>query len=201
MASCSCALAPDRSGVRFPTLQSISDSTRLILFSNICRIDRSSEQALRCPFCNHDDDRVIDSRATDDGTAIRRRRACDHCSKRFTTYERVEGEEALMVVKKDGRRQAFDRKKVLHGMTVACEKRPIPVEDLEAAVNRIYHHLLSEGVREVNSTNIGQKVMDELHRLDQVAYVRFASVYRQFKDLDEFMHELRRVIGEGAVPK
>ena len=96
---------------------------------------------------------------------------------------------------------AFDRKKVLHGMTVACEKRPIPVEDLEAAVNRIYHHLLSEGVREVSSTNIGQKVMDELHRLDQVAYVRFASVYRQFKDLDEFMHELRRVIGEGAAPK
>jgi transcriptional repressor NrdR len=155
---------------------------------------------LRCPYCNHDDDRVIDSRATDDGTAIRRRRACDHCSKRFTTYERVEGEESLMVVKKDGRRQAFDRRKVLHGMTVACEKRPIPVEDLEAAVNRIYHHLLSDGVREVSSSTIGQKVMDELHRLDQVAYVRFASVYRQFKDLDEFMFELRRVIGEGTVP-
>ena len=158
---------------------------------------RIPERALRCPYCNHDDDRVIDSRATDDGTAIRRRRACDHCGKRFTTYERVEGEESLMVVKKDGRRQAFDRKKILHGMTVACEKRPIPVEELEAAANRIYHHFLSDGVREVNSTDIGQTVMEELHRLDQVAYVRFASVYRQFKDLDEFMHELRRVIGEG----
>jgi transcriptional repressor NrdR len=152
---------------------------------------------LRCPFCNQDDDKVIDSRATDDGTAIRRRRACSVCSKRFTTYERVEGEESLTVVKKDGRRQSFDRRKVLHGMTVACEKRPVAVEDLEAAVNRIYHKLISDGVREVSSVVIGQLVMEDLHKLDQVAYVRFASVYRQFKDLDEFMHELRRVIGEG----
>ena len=156
---------------------------------------------MRCPFCNHDEDRVIDSRATDDGTAIRRRRACDHCNKRFTTYERVEGEETMMVVKKDGRRQTFDRKKILHGMTVACEKRPIPVEELEAAANRIYHHLLSEGLREVSSSEIGRRVMEELHRLDQVAYVRFASVYRQFKDLDEFMNELRRVISEGDKPR
>jgi transcriptional repressor NrdR len=152
---------------------------------------------LRCPFCNQDDDKVIDSRATDDGTAIRRRRACNVCSKRFTTYERVEGEESLTVVKKDGRRQGFDRRKVLHGMTVACEKRPVAVEDLEASVNRIYHKLISDGVREVSSERIGQLVMEDLHKLDQVAYVRFASVYRQFKDLDEFMHELRRVIGEG----
>jgi transcriptional repressor NrdR len=152
------------------------------------------ELSLRCPYCNNDDDRVIDSRATDDGTAIRRRRACDQCNKRFTTYERVEGEEAMMVVKKDGRRQAFDRKKILHGMTVACEKRPVPMEELEAAANRIYHHLLSEGAREISSVEIGKRVMDELHRLDQVAYVRFASVYKQFKDLDEFMFELRRVI-------
>jgi transcriptional repressor NrdR len=156
---------------------------------------------LRCPYCNQDDDRVIDSRATDDGTAIRRRRVCNLCSKRFTTYERVEGEEALTVVKKDGRRQSFDRKKVLHGMTVACEKRPVSVEVLEAAVNRIYHRLISDGVREISTTVIGQMVMDELHKLDQVAYVRFASVYRQFKDLDEFMFELRRVIGEGAKPQ
>ena len=155
---------------------------------------------MRCPYCNHDDDRVIDSRATDDGTAIRRRRACDHCGKRFTTYERVEGEESLMVVKKDGRRQAFDRKKVLHGMTVACEKRPIPVEELEAAANRIYHHFLSDGVREVNSTDIGQRVMEELHKLDQVAYVRFASVYRQFDGVDEFQQELARLELAGADP-
>jgi transcriptional repressor NrdR len=152
---------------------------------------------LRCPFCNQDDDKVIDSRATDDGTAIRRRRACNLCAKRFTTYERVEGEEALRVVKKDGRIQSFDRRKVLHGMIIACEKRPVPSEELEGAANRIYHKLLSDGVREVSSVAIGQLVMEELHKLDQVAYVRFASVYRQFKDLDEFMVELRRVIGEG----
>jgi transcriptional repressor NrdR len=152
---------------------------------------------LRCPFCNQDDDKVIDSRATDDGTAIRRRRACNLCAKRFTTYERVEGEEALRVIKKDGRIQSFDRRKVLHGMIIACEKRPVPSEDLEGSANRIYHKLISDGVREVSSVAIGQLVMDELHKLDQVAYVRFASVYRQFKDLDEFMVELRRVIGEG----
>ena len=126
---------------------------------------RFPERALRCPFCNQDDDKVIDSRATDDGTAIRRRRACNVCSKRFTTYERVEGEESLTVVKKDGRRQGFDRRKVLHGMTVACEKRPVPVEDLEASVNRIYHKLISDGVREVSSERIGQLVMFELLRL------------------------------------
>ena len=152
---------------------------------------------MRCPFCNQDDDKVIDSRATDDGTAIRRRRACNLCAKRFTTYERVEGEEALRVVKKDARIQSFDRRKVRHGMIIACEKRPVPSEDLEAAANRIYHKLLSDGVREVSSVVIGQMVMEELHKLDRVAYVRFASVYRQFKDLDEFMDVLRRVIGEG----
>ena len=108
------------------------------------------EHLLRCPFCNQDDDKVIDSRATDDGTAIRRRRACNLCAKRFTTYERVEGEEALRVVKKDARIQSFDRRKVLHGMIIACEKRPVPSEELEAAANRIYHKLLSDGVREIS---------------------------------------------------
>lgn len=152
---------------------------------------------MRCPFCQLDDDRVIDSRATDDGTAIRRRRVCNACAKRFTTYERVEGEESLRVVKKDGRTQPFDRRKMLQGMQVACEKRPVTTEALEAAVNRIHHQLLSEGDREVPSSRIGELVMHELHSLDQVAYVRFASVYRQFKDLDEFMHELRHVIGGG----
>ncbi len=144
---------------------------------------------------------MIDSRATDDGTAIRRRRACNPCGKRFTTYERVEGEEALRVIKKDGRIQSFDRRKILHGMLIACEKRPVPSAELEAAVNRIHQQLLGEGVREVASTLIGQLVMGELHKLDQVAYVRFASVYRQFKDLDEFMVELRRVIGENQRAK
>jgi transcriptional repressor NrdR len=156
---------------------------------------------MRCPFCNQDDDRVIDSRATDDGTAIRRRRVCNACGKRYTTYERVEGEEALRVVKKDGRSQTFDRRKILSGMITACEKRPVSSEDLEAAANRVHHQLLSRGDREVSSNEIGQLVMSELHKLDQVAYVRFASVYRQFKDLDEFMTELRRVIGGGGPEK
>lgn len=150
---------------------------------------------VRCPYCNHDDDRVIDSRATDDGTAIRRRRVCNACGKRYTTYERAEGEEALRVVKKDGRIQSFDRRKILNGMITACEKRPVSSEDLEAAANRVHHQLLSRGEREVSTNDIGQLVMAELSKLDQVAYVRFASVYRQFKDLDEFMAELRRVIG------
>ena len=141
---------------------------------------------------------MIDSRATDDGTSIRRRRACNGCSKRFTTYERVEGEEALRVIKKDGRIQSFDRRKILHGMLIACEKRPVVSEELEAAANRIHAGFLGDGLREVASTTIGEQVMAELHRLDQVAYVRFASVYRQFKDLDDFMAELRRVIGGGA---
>ena len=152
---------------------------------------------MRCPFCQHDDDRVSDSRATDDGTAIRRRRECNRCGKRFTTYERVDGEENLRVVKKDGSIQAFDRSKILHGMLIACEKRPVSSQDLEAAVNRIHAKLVSDGDREIATVRIGQLVMDELRHLDQVAYVRFASVYRQFKDLDDFMLELRQVIGEG----
>ena len=152
---------------------------------------------MRCPYCHQDDDRVIESRATDDGTAIRRRRACNHCAKRFTTYERVEGEENLRVIKKDGSIQAFDRAKLLKGMLIACEKRPVSSQALEAAVNRVHHRLVSENEREVTTQAIGQLVMEELRQLDEVAYVRFASVYRQFKDLDEFMVELRRVIGEG----
>lgn len=150
---------------------------------------------MRCPFCQMDDDRVVDSRSTDDNTAIRRRRVCNACNKRFTTYERVEGEETLRVTKRDGRVQSFDRRKILFGMNTACEKRPVSSDDLEAAVNRIHATLVSEGEREVSSKRIGDLVMEELHRLDQVAYVRFASVYRQFKDLDEFMYELRKVIG------
>jgi transcriptional repressor NrdR len=151
---------------------------------------------VRCPFCNQDDDRVIDSRATDDGTAIRRRRQCNPCGKRFTTYERVEGEEALRVVKKDGRIQSFDRRKILHGLMVACEKRPVASEDLEAAANRVHQHLISEGSREISTTEIGKAVMEELRKLDQVAYVRFASVYREFKSLDEFMREMTRVMDQ-----
>lgn len=138
---------------------------------------------------------MLDSRATDDGTAIRRRRACNACNKRFTTYERIEGDEQVRVVKRDGRIQSFDRRKVLQGIITACEKRPVPGDELEAAANRIHQHLLAEGEREVSTRRIGELVMDELRKLDQVAYVRFASVYRQFKDLDELLAEVTRVIG------
>ncbi len=155
---------------------------------------------MRCPYCQQDDDRVLDSRATDDGTAIRRRRACNACGRRFTTYERIDGDEQMRVQKRDGRLQSFDRRKLLQGMMTACEKRPVPGEVLEAAVNRIHQHLLAEGEREVTTRRIGELVMEELRKLDQVAYVRFASVYRQFKDIDEFIAEVGRVIRKDQQP-
>ncbi|MCS6969900.1 MAG: transcriptional regulator NrdR [Planctomycetota bacterium] len=148
---------------------------------------------MRCPYCQQDDDRVLDSRATDDGTAIRRRRLCQACGRRFTTYERIEGDEQIRVIKRDGRIQAFERRKVLQGMLIACEKRPVSTADLEAAANRVYQALLADGEREVSSQRIGELVMQELRRLDQVAYVRFASVYRQFKDIDDFAAEVARM--------
>ncbi len=152
--------------------------------------------SLRCPFCAVDKDHVVDSRLTDDGTAIRRRRECSGCAKRFTTYERVESEEQLRVVKQDGSIELFDRRKILRGVLIACEKRPVAGDAVEALVNRIHQQIQAEGKREVSSKEIGQRVMQDLRDLDQVAYVRFASVYRDFKDLDDFMQELRRVIGE-----
>jgi len=155
---------------------------------------------VRCPFCDVDRDHVVDSRLTDEGTAIRRRRECGACGKRFTTYERIEGEEQLRVVKADGSIEDFDRRKVLRGILIACEKRPVSADAVEAAVNRIQQRLQAEGRREVVSTEIGEQVMRELRDLDQVAYVRFASVYRQFKDLDDFMAELRKVIGDKHAP-
>ncbi len=152
---------------------------------------------MRCPFCRADDDRVIDTRLTDDGTAIRRRRECNNCHQRFTTYERVESEEHLRVQKRDGAIQLFDRRKLLGGILTACEKRPVPSEALEGLVNQIHHALLAEGRREISSEEIGERVMRMLRDLDEVAYVRFASVYRKFKDVDDFMFELRRIIEDG----
>lgn len=152
---------------------------------------------MRCPFCSSDDDRVVDSRLTDDGTAIRRRRECNACSRRFTTYERVESEEQLRVTKRDGSIELFDRYKLLKGLLIACEKRKVETEQLEAIVNRLQQNVQAEGRREVSSQEIGGMVMDDLRQLDQVAYVRFASVYREFKDLDDFMTELKAVIGDG----
>jgi transcriptional repressor NrdR len=148
---------------------------------------------MRCPFCRHDGNRVIDSRLSGDGTAIRRRRVCSECKRRFTTYERVE-EITPMVIKKDGRREPYDRNKIIAGLKKACEKRPVSMEVIEQAADRVEAAVLERGGKEVPSSFIGGAVMTELHKIDQVAYVRFASVYRSFKDIEEFMHELEDLI-------
>ena len=147
---------------------------------------------MRCPFCGYQEDRVIESRAVRDGEAIRRRRECLSCARRFTTYEQIE-ETQPMVVKKDQRREPFDRSKILRGMLIACEKRPISVETLEQVADRIETELYESGRREVNSAEIGEKVIEALHALDQVAYVRFASVYRQFEDISQFKEIVDRL--------
>jgi transcriptional repressor NrdR len=144
---------------------------------------------MRCPFCRHRGNRVVDSRMSGDGVTIRRRRMCASCKRRFTTYERVE-EAAPMVVKKDSRREPYDRNKVIAGIKRACEKRPVSMETIEEIADRIEAAAAELGGKEVPSEFIGGAVMNELHSIDQVAYVRFASVYRSFKDIDEFMREL-----------
>jgi transcriptional repressor NrdR len=148
---------------------------------------------MKCPFCGFLDDKVIDSRLGRDGDIIRRRRECLGCERRFTTYERVE-EVLPMVVKKDGRREPFDRNKILAGIMKACEKRPISVEAIEKAVGEIEAGFADAGDREIKSTEIGERVMARLRDLDDVAYVRFASVYRSFKDINEFMTELKDIL-------
>lgn len=148
---------------------------------------------MKCPYCGHKKDKVVDSRESRDGEAIRRRRECLKCSRRYTTYEQVE--HALpMVVKKDGRRETFDRNKILSGLTKACEKRPISVEKLYEFTDDIEKQLYSLMEKEVHSNLIGEMIMEKLGRLDEVAYVRFASVYRQFKDINAFTKELRRFL-------
>ena len=150
---------------------------------------------MRCPFCEYDSSRVIDSRPVEENTMIRRRRECERCKKRFTTYERVETI-PLIVVKKGGQRVSFDRNKILNGMIKACEKRPVSVDYLNEVVDGIERHLYQLEKREVSSECIGEQVMDALKSIDQVAYVRFASVYRQFKDVDSFMEELNSLKSE-----
>jgi transcriptional repressor NrdR len=150
---------------------------------------------VKCPFCAEVENKVIDSRLSNQGVVIRRRRECLGCQRRFTTYERVE-EILPMVVKKDGRREGFDRQKVLEGLKLACQKRPVGADQLEAVVDGIERRLQEMGEKEVPSSVIGEAVMRELARLDEVAYVRFASVYRSFKDLGEFMSELKELISE-----
>jgi transcriptional repressor NrdR len=155
---------------------------------------------VRCPFCQHMDDRVIDSRLSKDGDMIRRRRECSHCLRRFTTYERVE-ETLPLVIKKDGRREPFDRGKILAGLQRACEKRPISVTVLEKLIDRIEQRLQDSGEREVHSRDIGEQIMQELQGLDEVAYVRFASVYRSFRDVNEFMNEVKELLQKGQKNK
>ncbi len=150
---------------------------------------------MKCPFCPRNDSKVIDSRLSKDGLIIRRRRECEGCGKRFTTYERVE-EPLPAVVKKDGRRETFDRTKIATGIKKACEKRPVSIETIETVVDSIERWALELGESEIDSHNLGERVMKELHALDEVAYVRFASVYRSFKDIGEFMNELSELLGK-----
>ena len=150
---------------------------------------------MRCPYCSSIDNKVVDSRMGKEGDAIRRRRECLQCEGRFTTYERVE-EILPSVIKKDGRREPYDRLKILSGLKKACEKRPISVEVLDKTVDEIEKALQEKGLKEIPSTVIGEEVMERLQKLDEVAYVRFASVYRSFKDINEFMHELKDILNE-----
>ena len=149
---------------------------------------------MRCPKCGHLDDKVIDSRSVRNGDVIRRRRNCLKCSHRFTTYEEVV-KATLRVIKRDGRHEEFDRRKLINGVARACEKRPISTQQIEALVDSIISELESEYEREVSSTAIGKKVIDRLEKLDEVAYVRFASVYRRFRDVNQFLSEVEGLIG------
>ncbi len=150
---------------------------------------------MKCPYCGFLDSKVVDSRNGKDGTSIRRRRECLKCNRRFTTYERIE-EINLVIVKKDGRREGFDRSKIIDGLEKACEKRPISVEVIENLVSDLERELQETGEREVNSKAIGEKLITKLYEIDEVAYVRFASVYRSFKDVNQFMDELKELLKE-----
>lgn len=150
---------------------------------------------MKCPYCGFQDSKVVDSRHSDDGMSIRRRRECQACQKRFTTYETVESL-PIVVIKRDNSRQAFDRNKVLNGMLRACEKRPVSMAELEKATDEIEQVIQNSLDREVSTTQIGELVMERLKPLDEVAYVRFASVYRQFKDINSFMRELNKILEE-----
>ncbi|MBN2429318.1 MAG: transcriptional repressor NrdR [Deltaproteobacteria bacterium] len=148
---------------------------------------------MKCPFCQHTDTKVIDSRLGKEGNIIRRRRECISCLRRFTTFERVE-DTLPLVIKKDGRREMFDRQKIIAGIQRACEKRPVSIETIEKIVDGLEQHFQEGAEKEIDSSRIGEAVMQALHGIDQVAYVRFASVYRQFKDLNEFMIELKDLL-------
>ena len=150
---------------------------------------------MKCPFCNHNEDKVVDSRETSESSAVRRRRECLNCGKRYTTYESVE-RMPLMVIKKDGRREPFNRQKIINGLLLACQKRPISMDKLEDFVAEIEGDIQKKFDQEVGAQQIGEIVMEKLYILDDVAYVRFASVYRQFKDINQFMRELRDILSK-----
>ncbi len=154
---------------------------------------------MKCPFCGHAEDKVVDSREARGGDAIRRRRECFGCHRRFTTYERLD-EIPYMVIKKDGRRERFDRQKVLAGLLRACEKRPVPMQKLEATVDEVETFVADSPNRERNSSEVGEVIMNRLRKLDKVAYVRFASVYLDFQDVKEFMGELKQLLRERSRP-
>ena len=155
---------------------------------------------MKCPFCENPDTKVVDSRPTDESQAIRRRRECEECGRRFTTYEKIE-EIPLIVVKKDGSRQTFDRSKVIGGIIKACEKRPVPMEEIEKIVSDIEKGLSNLMLKEMDSTIIGEYVMEHLRNIDDVAYVRFASVYRQFTDAESFRNEIEKLLADGKKGK
>ncbi len=148
---------------------------------------------MKCPYCSNLEDKVIDSRPADEGSTIRRRRECENCKKRFTTFEKVEYM-PLIVIKKDKSRQVYDRRKLLNGVLRACEKRPVSIHQIEEIIDNVEGKIYNTLQKEVTSTVIGELILEELRKLDEVAYVRFASVYRQFKDIDTFMTELQKII-------
>ena len=153
---------------------------------------------MKCPFCSDLENKVMDSRLTNDGLAVRRRRECLECKKRFTTYERVE-EVNFLVVKKDGSKEVFDKGKLIHGILKACEKRPITVDVIEGFISNLEREFQERGDKEITSTEIGEKVIRKLYEVDEVAYVRFASVYRSFKDVNQFMDELKDLLRDKEI--
>jgi transcriptional repressor NrdR len=150
---------------------------------------------VRCPFCSHHESKVVDSRPTDEGQAVRRRRDCMACAKRFTTYEKID-EIPLIVVKKNGNREPYDKNKILNGVIKSCEKRPVSLQDIEKLVDGIEKQLYNTMEREITTEFIGNLVIDKIKELDEVAYVRFASVYREFKDINTFMDEVKKILNE-----
>lgn len=148
---------------------------------------------MKCPYCNHADTRVIDSRLAEDGTSIRRRRSCDECGKRFTTYEKIETI-PLIIIKKDNNREQYDRSKIEAGVLRACYKRPVSAEEIQKTIDAVETEIFKREEKEISSTVIGEIVMEKLKELDAVAYVRFASVYREFKDVNTFMAELKKIL-------